>query len=320
MAAALPAWLIDKGAIGQLALDSEVSPMYSVSMILETLKIETGFPERVVSQLENTAFPPYSQGGIQAYLAIDTVAENLEEFVQQMENQKILQTDLTLAIGMLGGNIQKLIARVAEPIMTATAREVVEIYFESANVLAEQLNLESFYSPKDDGVLDVHIFDVFTEGMQFIPLRSTVVEGSPEAWPYYTTKCPLDLGTEGTPLELDDLAPLFSRRTALAYRLLPAPGRLVALKLATSMAGRKSVSMVKYMEKIHAKDATPVRVKTIVAAVAHHRAQHRPDQDDGKDSNVQRLVRRSGVLYSFTRQHFDCASKSLYLSPHHRSN
>ena len=293
MAAALPAWLIEKGAIGQLVLDSELNPMYSVSLILETLKVETGFPERVVSQLENTAFPPYSQGGIQAYLAIDTVAENSEEFVQQMENQAILQTDLSLAIGMLGGNIQKLIARVAEPVRAVTAREVAEIFVENANISAEQLNLESFYSIKEDGVLDKDIFDVFTEGMQFIPLRNTVVEGSTEAWPYFITKCPLDLNTEGTPLELDDLAPLFSRRTALAYRLLPTPGRLVALKLATSMAGRKSVCMIKYFEKLHAKDATPVRVKQIVAAVAQHRAQHRPEQDDGKESNVQRMVRRS---------------------------
>ena len=293
MAGALPAWLIEKGAIGQLALDSELSPMYSVSLILETLKMETGFPERVVSQLENTAFPPYSQGGIQAYLAIDTVAENSEEFIQQMENQAVLQTDLSLAIGMLGGNIQKLIARVAEPVRAVTAREVAEIFVENANVSAEQLNLESFYSIKEDGVFDKDIFDVFTEGMHFIPLRNTVVEGSTEAWPYFITKCPLDLGTEGTPLELDDLAPLFSRRTALAYRLLPAPGRLVALKLATSMAGRKSVSMIKYMEMIHAKDATPIRVRTIVSAVAHHRVQHRPEQNDGKESNVQRMVRRS---------------------------
>ena len=109
-------------------------------------------------------------------------------------------------------------------------------------------------------MLDGDIFDVFTEGMQFNPLRNTVVEDSPEAWPYFTTECPLDLGAEGVPVELEDLAPLVSRRTALAYRLLPTSGRLVALKLATTMAGRKSVSMVRFMENVHAKDATPIRV------------------------------------------------------------
>ena len=89
-----------------------------------------------MERLQSTAFPPYSAGGVQAYLAIDTVSDNLEEFVQQMENRAILQTDLTLAIGMLVGNIQKLLARVAEPIRAATAHEVAEIYVEGANASA----------------------------------------------------------------------------------------------------------------------------------------------------------------------------------------
>ena len=294
MAAALPPWLIDKDSIGQLALDSEFNPIYSVSMILDTLKTEAGFPGQLVEQLQGTAFPPYAEGGVQAYLPIDTVPDNMEEFVQKMENQTILQTDLTLAIGMLGNNIQKLLARVPAPVREATAQEVAEIFVESVNTPAEELNVEPFYIPKDDGVLDEDILNVFKEGLQFIPLRTTVVENSPEAWPYFTTKCPIDLGTEGVPVELEDLAPLFSRRTSLAYRLLPSTGRLVALKLATTMAGRKSNSMVKYMEKVHAKEETPMRVDSIVKSMAHLRALHRSNQiEDGKESNTQRLVRRS---------------------------
>ena len=296
MAAGLPAWLKDKGSIGQMALDSEVTPMYSISTILETLQTEAGFPKQVVDQLQGTAFPLYSSGGEQAYLAIDTVPDNLEEFIQKMENQAILQTDLTLAVGMLGSNIQKLLSSVTATERQATAHEVAEIFVEEANASAEQLNLECFFVPKEDGVYDHDgdIFDVFTDGLQFIPSRSTVVGESTEAWPYYTTKCPLDLGTENVPVELEDLAPLFSRRTALAYRLLPSTGRLVALKMATTMAGRKSISMVKYLERLHAKDTNPMRVKSIVEVAALHRARPRPDQvDDGKESNVQRIIRRS---------------------------
>ena len=104
----------------------------------------------------------------------------------------------------------------------------------------------------------------------------------------------MDLGTEGVPVELEDLAALFSRRTALAYRLVSSTGRMVAIKLATTMAGRKSNSMIKFMEKVHAKEETPMRVNSIVKSMAHHRARHRSDQiEDGKESNTQRLVRRS---------------------------
>ena len=141
MAAALPPWLIDEGSIGQLALDSEFNPIYSVSMILDTLKTEAGFPRQLVEQLQGTAFPPYSTGGVQAYLPIDSVSDNMEEFVQKMENQTILQTDLTLASGMLGNNIQKLLARVAASLREATAHEVAEIFVESVNSSADELNV-----------------------------------------------------------------------------------------------------------------------------------------------------------------------------------
>ena len=57
------------------------------------------------------------------------------------------------------------------------------------------------------------------------------------------------------PVGSEDLGPLFSRWSALAFHLFPPAGKRVALKLAITMAGRHRPAMVKDFESLHRKDA-----------------------------------------------------------------
>ena len=72
-------------------------------------------------------------------------ADNQLDFQQNMENQAILQTNMSPASGMIGGNLPRILTKQTAILREATAQKLAQILVDEVKVLAQQLNLEPFY-------------------------------------------------------------------------------------------------------------------------------------------------------------------------------
>ena len=121
-------------------------------------------PEVRLGTVKGNSISAFADPGNQVIQPINMVADNLGEFQPKMFYSAILQTDMSLTLGMIGGNLQRILAKVPASFREKTARESTEIS-------VDQVNWEPFYQNDFSG----DTVELFTECLQHFPLRTRVV-------------------------------------------------------------------------------------------------------------------------------------------------
>ena len=101
-----PKYLWKTNQVGQKVLDGSIPPIFTVKTVLDMLESEGGFPQAVAEQLRQTVFRPFAEPD-RGISVIDKVPSSEEEMGSTIANLAILQVDLSLAISMVGVNLEK---------------------------------------------------------------------------------------------------------------------------------------------------------------------------------------------------------------------
>ena len=216
MASEPPKYLWKVNHNGQKVLDGAFPPIHTVKIVLQMLEAEEGFPQSVAEQLRQTVFRAFAEPD-RGIAAIDKVPSSDEEVESTVGNLSILVVDFQLAISMIGCNLEKWLELLPEERRQDVALEMSNVFTDEFQESGKMLQVQPFFENDFPG----NMMKVFQSELQYLIPPTQAIRGTTEVWPfYYELSDAEESQSPIIPESLKSLAPLFSRRTKLSYRLL----------------------------------------------------------------------------------------------------
>ena len=294
MASEPPKYLWKANHNGQKVLDGTFPPIHTVKIVLQMLEAEEGFPQSVAEQLRQTVFRAFAEPD-RGIAAIDKVPSSDEEVESTVGNLSILLVDFQLAISMIGCNLGKWLELLPEERRQDVALEMSNVFTDEFQESGKMLQVQPFFENDFPG----NMVKVFQSELQYLIPPNQMIHGTTEVWPFYFELSDAEESQSPIiPESLKSLAPLFSRRTKLSYRLLPPLGKLLSIKVATHMAGRQRSAMQKYLEKLYEKSPDEEEDPLMYSHQKRVLQSYETDYNinDGRESNAARVIRRISYL------------------------
>lgn len=266
--------------IGKSLLDADFPSIHNTSVLTETLEATGGWCKMVQGTLCEVERNEFITG-----LDLSTVGSDEDSFRFQLEHLLAIVTDTGLATSMIAANCFTAIEHQPPMVKAQSISSLSNHYYSQLQSFLAQFEMDLLFSVEETALVRAQRFGA---SIGKLPIR----EMDDQNWP--VTFEPLDTET-AIPIsfaaETMGTMAVFGERLAAAVMNTPPLGRLLQLKLAQIMHYSNTAEMTGYL------NAAYVTGAAFTGPTASLQSYFMDiSLKDGKDSNVERMLRRFSYL------------------------